>query len=257
MMVWRVAIASIFILALLRVPTQAQADLDPAVFALWTIEKAERGWGAVGWGTAFFTSADGTAITNSHVVFPVKEKPDSRRLMAQVGRELYSADVVCASAISSPDAFYGSRFGRDLAVMRVKQFDLPLRSWGMTLPNNVYYEYAAAHEGAVPEFPFLEISGDPAIGQKVRVVGYGDISAIMRKWQARGIVEDRVMTGGITGFSIRFSKGPPAQSGNSGSPVLDEAGKVVGVYAWGFPDEKDLGLAMGATALRPDPCRPR
>ena len=102
-------------------PAGAAAS-NPAVFLLATL--ATSTGRVVAMGTAFFTAADGAALTNSHVVYFDRTDAAQYQLIAVYGREFYSASVLCASTLSvppTPDAKPGKGvLGRDIARIKVE-----------------------------------------------------------------------------------------------------------------------------------------
>lgn len=79
----------------------------------------------------------------------------------------------------------------------------------------------------------------PAEGDKVRMVKFG--------WRFKfEELQARVVR--MVGGMIVFDK--DSEGGSSGGCVLNEAGEVVGVVAWGVPDE--AGLAVDVTRYSPE-----
>ena len=113
-------------------------------------------------GTAFFISDDGTAVTNSHVVYLAQHNPDFYRLVAVVGKELYSVQVICASNLpqdpSQSAPARGVTFSRDVAELRVIPLDLPsLETWGYR-EGTGFVKVADAHRGPLPRFRSLTVA---------------------------------------------------------------------------------------------------
>lgn len=214
-------------------------------------------WKGVTRGTAFFVTAGGTAVTNSHVVFRAQRDPDRYHIIAIVGSQLYSARLVCASVLVDdptrppPD---GVTFGRDVAEVEI----LPLSLWG--LPAWGYTEYgtfhpvATAHRGRMPRFEPLVVADSVAAGDRVRIPGFGFESILIhpRLWTADGVVSQLFAAGdGTELLEVESTLRP--QAGNSGSPVLNEAGHVVGLWTWSSRNHADSGTAQGAAVLA-HPC---
>ncbi len=245
-------------------PSSAQSpEPDDAVFRLVVAEKRADGhYGQAAYGTAFLIQTDGTAVTNSHVVYRAQHDPDRFRLMGIIGprgsAEFYDATLICASRLpydpSVPDPNKaGVTFSRDIAEVKLAPSTFPFSNWILTFKTGEKYTIATAHKGPLPQFPTVPIAGRPQAGQQVRVVGYGHISPIPEKWTATGQVAamGRTLDGTET-FRIEFSS--RAQPGNSGSPVLNDQNQVIGIWTWYSFSQSNLGWAQSSSVLEP-PCR--
>jgi hypothetical protein len=246
-------------------PSDAHARADAAAGSIFQIVVvAHEGpappkgqWKSVARGTAFFVSSDGTAVTNSHVIFRAQRDPDRYHLVAIVGAGLYSARLVCASVLDGDPASPppgGVTFQRDVAEVEI----VPLALWG--LPSWGYTEYgtfhpvAAAHRGRVPRFQPLVIADGVTAGDRVHVVGFGFQSILIRPrlWTADGVVSRVYATAdGTEVFEVESTLRP--QPGHSGSPVFNEAGHVVGLWTWSSRTHANLGTAQ-TNAVLAHPC---
>lgn len=252
------ALAGLLILALLP-GARAQSGGDPvdAVFQLEIVAKDGTGYKGTGYGTGFFINSDGTALTVSHVVYQPQHAPERYQLMAIIGREFYSAAIVCASTLrydpTKPTPMGGVPVGRDVAMIKVTPPAFAFSQWGTKLKTGEFLPIASAHRGALPPFPSLEVGAGPGSG-RVRVIGYGHISPIAQKWMAEGrVVQTNRAIDGTEIFDVEFSTGRP-QPGNSGSPVLDEQNRVIGLWPWHQLYQSNRGTAISASALaRPCP----
>lgn len=213
-----------------------------------------------GYGTGFLISADGTAITNSHVVYRVVHSPEDYRAIAIVGKEFYGATVVCASNLPYDPTKIdnagrvvggGAITSKDVAEIKLEPSTTPYKGFDYRTKDGQTIPLATAHSGPLPEFPFLSIGGMPS--GTVRVMGFGGISAIPYKWTATGQV-DHTYTGKYDGtpvFDIEFQN--PAVPGNSGSPVLNDQNQVVGLWTWHYYDKPTMGTAQPSSVLKA-PC---
>lgn len=229
-----------------RAFAQPAAPADDATFVVLTV--AADG-SAVTLGTAFFVDADGTALTNSHVVYSARQKPDRYRLLAVVGREFYSATLVCASTLPYDPATDRVVPSRDVAEIKMT----PSRfRFGEYLLGEVQ---RTAHLTALPRFPALRLGENPAPGTPVRIVGYGLIGFPPipgTRWTATGRVDEiGGVPDGTPAFRVESTNRP--REGNSGSPVLDASGRVAGMWTWNEEDNLAYGVAIASSALR-RPC---
>ncbi len=223
---------------------------DAGVFMVFAVPRAPRGSYDVAGGTAFFIAPDGTALTNSHVVYEAYVNP-AYQLVALVNGEFYGASVVCASVLTHDpwvDPSSAVAPSRDVAEIRIGSApDFPFDS--LHRPGGSPYGYA--HQGPLPSFPALRFGPDPVVGEPVHFVGYGG---------SAGSVPYALTTTGTVRKLATASDGTPiftislqgaAVHGDSGSPVLDNQGEVVGLLAWASTPNLHLGFAMTRAALNP------
>lgn len=251
----RLILAIVIINALLAIPALAQAD-DPAraVFMLQTVRLDGHGYKGMEYGTAFFVSGDGAALTNSHLVYRVQHDPEHYRLIAIVDKEFYSAEIVCASSLQD-DPRGGLpvvHLSRDVAEIRLAPSAFPFDTFALVFKTGERVTFATAHRGALRPFPFLTIAGRPALGTRIHIIGFGHISPIPRKWTSRGQISHTGQTpDGTEIFDIEFTH--PARPGNSGSPVFNDQNQVIGLWTWYASSRPDLGTAISSSALM-NPC---
>jgi len=225
---------------------QPAAHPEDAAFILLTVTRDGH---PAALGTAFFVDVDGTALTNSHVVYLVRQEPDRYQLLALVGREFYSAAIVCANALPYDPGKDKAVLGRDIAEVKLGPSRFPVDTYVLGGVERT------AHLTRLPEFPTLTLGGDPARGAPVRIVGYGLIGFPPTpglRWTATGTV-DEVGAGpdGTPAFRVVSTNRP--REGNSGSPVLNAAGRVAGIWTWNEDDNLAYGVAIASSALR-RPC---
>lgn len=247
-MKWTLLVVALLVVLLRTATTGAGADISP-VFQVVTYETAKTQ--LVSGGTGFFVDPDGTALTASHVVAQAVAKPGAYGLLAIVGKEMFNLSVVCATKVDERFIQDALTTG-DVARIKLAPFDKPFDAVGFTAPNGLPVEIGHAHEGPMPTFPALALSDStPGEGDEVTIKGFGHISAIPYEWATKGRVDERVDQYHV--FAIR-SPSPP-QPGNSGSPVLNAQGQVVGMMTWSGPEtDRTLTWAQTVFALK-RPCR--
>ncbi|HEX9246762.1 MAG TPA: serine protease [bacterium] len=254
--VWAVILAAA-VLALLCGPLSALGEEGsswPAVFKLLILKEG----GPVAIGTAFFVDPSGLALTNSHVVYRAQHDPKNYVLLAIFNKEFYGVEIVCASHLDiDPAEAPEARVGRDVAEIRLTP---PARKdiwWGTPSPGGqsqkgqIQFE-APPHAGPLPYFPFFTFGDGPEKGGQVRIVGYGRMSQTREKIVATGTVTKiEAVPDGTPVFEIESPDRP--EPGSSGSPVLNEQDRVVGMYTWNESKSDIAGLAISSAAFT-TPC---
>lgn len=233
---------------------EAQEPPQRSVFALVVMEHAIHGpyqsaYHGFAYGTGFFIAADGTAITSSHIVYPVRTNPITYQLLAIVGREFYGATLICSSDLPYDPIKQDSGFplSRDVAEIRLTppHFPFDQLGYGNTL-------YVSAHHGPFPQFPALTLAADPEFGDDVRILGFGYVkeAPLPYEWSASGTVwRMRVLEDGTRAFEVSMTRA--AEPGHSGSPVLNTSDQVVGLWNWGSRSDPTRGTAVSSSALNP------
>jgi S1-C subfamily serine protease len=237
-------------------PQVAAAD-DPtqAVFLLQVVDRADGGFQSTLYGTAFFISSDGTALTNSHVVSLAARDPARYALLAVVNREFYSASIACASQLGhdrmAPERHV--RPSRDVAKIRLSPSTFPFAQWQLALSGGERLVNVRAHRAALPPFPSLTVAGRPSSGAPVRVIGFGHLPPAPQRSTTDGQVLgiDQTSDGTeIFGIDLRG----PALPGNSGSPVLNPEDEVIGMWTWHSLSAANMAMAISNSAFLV-PCR--
>lgn len=227
-----------------------------AVFLLVTMTRESGRYHSVELGTAFFIRPDGTALTNSHVVYKAQHEPERYQLLAIVGEEFYSVVVRCSSPLREPPApGRAVNLERDVAEIGVVPSRFPFTRLGVPGSDAAY----VAHLTGLPAFPVIELGREPAPGETVRIIGFGQVPATFSKgpverWVTTGVVSEVGRApDGTPVFRVASAERP--RPGNSGSPVLDDEGHVVGMWTWNQEASLAFGVAIGSSALF-SPCGP-
>lgn len=148
-----------------------------------------------GSGSGFFITKDGYILTNHHVV------ENAAEIVVVRGDIAYRARIIEQSKKS------------DLALLKINLF--PRGTNGVHVVNGI------------PTVPSLPLSGGCEIGQTVYAVGFP--KGRLLGWEpkvTRGIVSSLT---GFMGQKDKFQMDASIAGGNSGGPVVDEYGHVVGV----------------------------
>ncbi len=229
---------------------EAQAAPARSVIHLWImkldVQGYQSGYRSEAAGTAFLIRPDGRAITNTHVLGLARTSPRTFKIIATAGDEFFSARIVCASALG-PKVDGKSVLGRDVAEIQLVPPEIP--SQGFSFGG---VERWRAHRGPMPQFPALAFGEAPAVGDPVRVLGFGyrPGAILPYEWSATGTVEALgVARDGTSVFAITFDR--EAGPGHSGSPVLNARSEVVGMFTWLRPTDPTVGIAIGRSALDP------
>ena len=146
-------------------------------------------------GSGFFITKDGYILTNHHVV------EDAAEVVVVRGDVAYRAFPVAQSKKS------------DLALMKINLF--PRGTNGVYVVNGI------------PTVPFLSLANGCQIGQTIYAIGFPNPEILgFEPKVTRGIVSSLT---GFRGQKDNFQMDAALTGGNSGGPVVDEYGNVVGV----------------------------
>src|SRR2546428_383495 len=194
-------------------------------------------------GTGWFVSPSGWMITNAHVVSPAHRPPawvadqQARRAVREACGELPpgtlaataararvkldpSISVILSNGIRltptvskySPPVTGQSMSGRDLALLKLETADMPTLS--------------------------LADSANAQIGDKLHILGFPGVVLSHELLNASAKVEASVTSGAISGFKQDVANqaviqtDAPAAWGNSGGPVINARGEVIGVLTF-------------------------
>ena len=157
--------------------------------------------GQVGQGTGFLIGSKGHIITNYHVI---EESTELISVTFPDGKE-YSAKVI------------SKHISNDLAILNLDKYDTKAHK-----SNLIIGDSTKAH-----------------IGEKVFTIGYPDISILGQQPKySEGIIAS---IAGEKDDPTLFQISVPIQSGNSGGPLFNLRGEVIGVTSSGFGIIADEG----------------
>jgi len=189
-----------------------------SVFIIMAVDRST--WRPYNYGSAFFFGVNNEAYTASHVVAQAVKEPNLMLLAIVRGQE-YVAHVQCWNP-ASPDRI--EAFNRDVAIVHVGP-EVPVFSLGHYTPAT----------RALTETP-LPIRADltPTKSQIVSIVGFGkhfDRPIAQRVEQGR-VTQVLRTTDRTVIVTMRFPSAAAPTNGDSGGPILDEQGHVIGIAVW-------------------------
>lgn len=167
----------------------------------------------VGGGSGFFVSADGLVVTNRHVV---DDRSAQYTVTLQDGKR-HPAKILAVDPTL------------DLAVLKIEN---------------------------VSGMPVLELGDSDAIQIGQTVIAIGNALAEFQNSVTKGVISGknrRLIAGGVGGAEVleeAIQTDAPISPGNSGGPLLDLRGRVVGVNTAVSSDGQSLGFAIPITAVK-------
>ncbi len=158
-------------------------------------------------GSGFFVSADGYIVTNEHVVHNA-----TQIVVTLTGGKKYDAQLI------------GSDFTTDIALLKVEGNNFPFSRMGNS--NDIIIgEWAIAFGNP---FGLFEVGAEPS-------VSVGVVSATNRDFgrQNERVYQDMIQTDAAI------------NSGNSGGPLVNSNGDVIGVNAFIYSGSEHVGTSIG------------
>ena len=157
-----------------------------------------------GTGTAFFISGEGLLVTNHHVIEDAEVV--GVYLRHQNLYTMYNAKVVMYDDMN------------DLAILQIDDS----RFQPITVP-----------------IPYTIKSSTSDVGEDCFTIGYPKIWTMgIEPKLTNGIISSRTGFGVIDGSPSRYQISAPTQRGNSGGPLFDRSGCIIGVVDSGFSGEE-------------------
>lgn len=248
-----VSAVGVLIALLLSLSPKAEADwpiFSPAVFLLATENMTTHAYDYLS--TAFFVDDHGTAMTTTHSVRHVLDSPSYYRLIAILpDGTTRLAQVSCAThrLLDVERTGRGDIMGRDVAIIQVLD-ESP--SGVASFKGDVVAKHSDEPLGVTPYLPFSQTTPSPR--SLIRLVGYGYRDSTPHQYEEAGAIMSysndnpdhaRIMT-------AQLSIGRAAH-GDSGGPLLNAEGQVVGLFAWLRKDDSSVVYAVAVPDVR---CQP-
>lgn len=238
----RIASSLLAVFLLLAIPLPAFADFDPetrnSVVVVETCLELDAGTVSFGWGTGFFVGEEGQdpmyLITNHHVIEPFLESGEGELVQAETTEGVLTGRSKIRVFYDSDDfeEAYPVAYDeiKDLAVLKLgaatsKRTSLPLCSPTDDMVGSTIY--AVGYPG-LAENIFADATS---------TWGPSDVSV------TSGSIS-RLLTTSGTG-QMRLQIDCVIRHGNSGGPLVNENGQVLGIAVSSVSDEEDSSMYYG------------
>ena len=230
------------VILLLAVPLTASADFDPetrnSVVVVETCLELDAGTVSFGWGTGFFVGEEGQdpmyLITNHHVIEPFLESGEGELVQAETTEGVLTGRSKIRVFYDSDDfeEAYPVAYDeiKDLAVLKLgaatsKRTPLPLCSPTDNMVGSTIY--AVGYPGLA----------ENVFADATTTWGPSDVSV------TSGSIS-RLLTTSGTG-QMRLQIDCVIRHGNSGGPLVNEDGQVLGIAVSSVSDEEDSSMYYG------------
>lgn len=238
----RIVSLALTVILLLAVPLTASADFDPetrnSVVVVETCLELDAGTVSFGWGTGFFVGEEGQdpmyLITNHHVIEPFLESGEGELVQAETTEGVLTGRSKIRVFYDSDDfeEAYPVAYDeiKDLAVLKLgaatsKRTPLPLCSPTDNMVGSTIY--AVGYPGLA----------ENVFADATTTWGPSDVSV------TSGSIS-RLLTTSGTG-QMRLQIDCVIRHGNSGGPLVNEDGQVLGIAVSSVSDEEDSSMYYG------------
>ncbi len=238
----RIVSLALTVILLLAVPLPASADFDPetrnSVVVVETCLELDAGTVSFGWGTGFFVGEEGQdpmyLITNHHVIEPFLESGEGELVQAETTEGVLTGRSKIRVFYDSDDfeEAYPVAYDeiKDLAVLKLgaatsKRTPLPLCSPTDNMVGSTIY--AVGYPGLA----------ENVFADATTTWGPSDVSV------TSGSIS-RLLTTSGTG-QMRLQIDCVIRHGNSGGPLVNEDGQVLGIAVSSVSDEEDSSMYYG------------
>ena len=188
--------------------------VSPATVSIYAVSTSDTAVTPVFSGTGFFVSEDGYIVTNQHVVADVDEDSELSLIVDVPGYEIPLDAVIVGTDIQT-----------DIAVLKVQEQDEP-------------FSYVTLGDSDQLQVGELVVAIGNPLGRLEGTVTVGVVSALGRQINNNGYTMELIQTDA----SIN--------SGNSGGPLINSFGEVIGVTNAKMPTSEGLGFAIPISDVR-------
>lgn len=191
----------------------------------------------VGWGTGFFVTPDGLAMTAAHVA---NMAPTLYAALSD--GTLWTADLVCLGKIIRDHGTFD--VSQDVAILRIGRespnHDLQVRD----LRGNPVV--VASHTDLPFKVPGFLLPATPRLGETIQVLGYGNVQGHMpaRPEIKQGTILALAEVNDTHFYVLSFPVGHRPTGGDSGAPVLDAQDHYIGTYDWDLQSDSTIGSGV-------------
>ena len=234
--------------------------------------------GAGGSGSGFIIRADGYILTSGHVVAPTRDSANLERALRRNGAiaalvKHFPIDQLRSSQRDSTLVPFVDALAKVGVIEKMRIVDQVVLSDGETMPFTVRrYSPALSERGAdlallhvehqnLPALP-LGDSATVSVGDSIWVAGYPSVASssddVIGGWLSRDTdLEATFSAGAITAIRRDVAGHEVLQSnvaiypGNSGGPVVNHRGEVIGIAGWGPPTAEQIKFLVPISVARP------
>lgn len=234
--------------------------------------------GAGGSGSGFIIRADGYILTSGHVVAPTRDIASLERALRRNGAiaalvKHFPIDQLRSSQRDSSLGPFVDALAKVGVIEKMRIVDQVVLSDGETMPFTVRgYSPALSERGAdlallhvehqnLPALP-LGDSATVSVGDSIWAAGYPSVASssddVIGGWLSRDTdLEATFSAGAITAIRRDVAGHEVLQSnvaiypGNSGGPVVNHRGEVIGIAGWGPPTAEQIKFLVPISVARP------
>lgn len=258
---------------------EAQLHIDGYDFAARTLpaNATTLDTGAGGSGSGFIINPDGVIVTSGHVVEPTRDEAALRRELLRNGAIatlLRHFPVENLRSIHRGDGLdryinYVATAGQLENVRVVNEVELsngeklPFRIRSYSPPLHEHGTDLALLDIARKNLPVIRLgdSDTARVGDSIWAVGYPAVASssddVIGGWLSRDSdLEATVSPGNVTAIKRNIANVPVLQSnvaiyrGNSGGPVVNRDGEVIGISTWGHTDAEQIKFLVPSNVAR-------